>query len=119
MHRLGFIDHRGKRILYLNLAHASPGQHASGLERAEQKILASPANSVLLLLDVTGAGVNHETEQHVARFVDRTKDRIRARAVVGASGLKRRTFDLPASPGAHALFDDLENARDWLVDRDG
>jgi hypothetical protein len=118
MHRLGFIDHRGKRILYLNLAHASPGQHARGLERAEQEILANPVNSVLLLVDVTGAGVNHETEQLIARFVDRTRDRVRARAVVGASGLKRRTFDLPTQPRAHALFDDPENARDWLVDRD-
>jgi hypothetical protein len=117
MHRLRFIDHRGRRILYLNLAHTSPGQHASGLERAEQEILGHPVNSVLLLVDVTGAGVNHETEELVARFVERTKDRIRARAVVGAIGLKRRTFDLPAPPAAHALFDDPENARDWLVGR--
>jgi hypothetical protein len=37
---------------------------------------------------------------------------------VGASGLKRRAFDLPSFPAEHALFDDLEQARDWLVERD-
>ena len=118
MHKPRFIDHRGKLILYLNLAHASPGQHANGLADAERAILEHPASSVLFLLDVTGAGVNHETEEIVTRFVERTRERIRARAVVGASGLKRRTFDLPAYPGRHALFDDLEAARDWLVDRE-
>jgi hypothetical protein len=118
MHRPRFIDHRGKLILYLNLARASPGQHATGLALAEQAILTNAASPVLLLLDVTGAGVNHATEENVARFVERTRGRIRARAVVGATGLKRRAFDRPAHPASHALFDDLEHARDWLVERD-
>jgi hypothetical protein len=117
MHTPRFIDHRGKLILYLNLARASPRQHAAGLARAEQAILREPASSILLLLDVTGAGVNHETDEIVARFVERTRERTRARAVVGASGLRRRAFDLPAHPDEHAFFDDLEHARDWLVER--
>ncbi len=116
MHSPRFIDHRGKLILYLNLAHASPGQHARGLGRTERAILEHPVSSVLLLLDVTGAAVNHETEELVAGFVERTKARIRARAVVGASGLKRRAFDHPAHPDEHALFEDLEHARDWLAE---
>ncbi|HEX9402658.1 MAG TPA: hypothetical protein VF912_21360 [Anaeromyxobacter sp.] len=117
MHRPRFIDHRGKLILYLNLAHVSPGQHADGLREAERTILAHPVSSLLLLMDVTGAGVNHDTDDLVAAFVERTARKIRARAVVGASGLKRRTFDREARPAEHALFDDLETARDWLVDR--
>ena len=117
MHRPRFIDHRGKLILFLNLAHASPGQHADGIRAAERTILAHPVSSLLLLLDVTGAGVNHETDNLVAAFVTRTAAKIRARAVVGASGLKRRTFDRAARPGEHALFDDAEAARDWLVER--
>ena len=112
-----FIDHRGKLILYLDLAHASPGQHAEGLRAVERQILGSPVSSVLLLLDVTGAGVNHDTDAVVEDFVLRTADRIRARAVVGATGLKRRTFDRAARPAEHALFDDLGAARDWLADR--
>lgn len=117
MERPRFIDHRGKLILYLDLAHASPAQHADGLREAERTILTHPLSSVLLLVDVTGAGVNHETEAVVEGFAARTAERIRARAIVGASGLKRRTFDRPARPGEHALFDDLEAARDWLAGR--
>jgi hypothetical protein len=112
-----YIDHGGKLILYLDLAHASPAQHARGLREVERTILGGPSRAVLLLMDVTGAGVNHETDGIVATFVARTAERIRARAVVGASGLKRRTFDRPARPAEHALFDDLEEARDWLADR--
>src|SRR5512145_67786 len=107
-----FIDHRGKLILYLDLAHASPGQHAEGIREAERAILSRPLSSVLLLMDVTGATVNHETDDLVESFAARTAERIRARAVVGATGLKRRTFDRPARPAEHALFDDLEAARD-------
>lgn len=112
-----FIDHRGKLILYLDLANASPGQHADGMREAERTILGTPLPTVLLLMDVTGATVNHDTEDLVAGFVKRTCERIRARAVVGATGLKRRTFDRPACPGEHALFEDLEEARDWLARR--
>jgi hypothetical protein len=111
-----FIDHRGKLILYLDLANASPGQHAEGMREAERTILGT-ASSVLLLVDVTGASVNHDTDDLVAGFVQRTCERIRARAVVGATGLKRRTFDRPVRPAQHALFDDLEAARDWLAAR--
>jgi hypothetical protein len=112
-----FIDHRGKLILYLDLANASPGQNADGIREAERTILGTPLSSVLLLLDVTGATVNHDTDALVDEFVRRTRERIRARAVVGATGLKRRTFDRPATPAEHALFDDLEAARDWLAQR--
>lgn len=112
-----FIDHRGKLILYLDLANASPGQNAEGIREAEREILGTPLPSVLLLMDVTGASVNHETDALVEAFVRRTRERIRARAVVGASGLKRRIFDPPATPAARALFDDLEAARDWLAER--
>jgi hypothetical protein len=112
-----FIDHRGKLILYLDLAHASPGQHAEGIRAATETIFRSPLASMLVLLDVTGAGVNHETDAIVQEFVRRTAARVRARAVVGATGFKRRTFDRPARPAEHALFDDLEAARDWLAER--
>jgi hypothetical protein len=117
MERPRFIDHRGKHILYLDLALASPAQHANGLREAEHAILAHPLSSVLLLLDVTGAALNHETEGVVAGFVERTAERTRARAIVGASGLKRRAFDLGAHPAVHALFDDIGAARDWLAER--
>ncbi len=112
-----FIDHRGKLILYLDVAHASPAQHAEGLRETERTILGTPLSSVLLLMDVTGAGVNHDTDALVEEFVLRTSERIRARAVVGATGLKRRTFDRRSGSAEHALFDDLGAARDWLAER--
>jgi hypothetical protein len=112
-----FIDHRGKLILYLDLANASPGQHAEGIRAAERAILGAPLPSVLLLVDVTGASLNHATDEVEEGFVLRTCDRIRARAVVGATGLKRRTFERPVCPSEQALFDDLGAARDWLAQR--
>jgi hypothetical protein len=117
MERPRFIDHRGRRILYLALAHASPRQHADGLRAAQEVILAQPGAGLLLLVDVTGAGVNRETEQVVGELFERTSDDVKACAFVGARGLKRRILEEAArtARGRHRFFDDLEAARDWLA----
>ena len=63
-----FIEHHGKKILYLDLACASPGEHNAGWVEAERVIGAEPERSVLLLVDLSFAGHNHETERLTARF---------------------------------------------------
>lgn len=114
---LHFIEHHGKKILYLDLACASPGEHNAALVEAERVIGGEPERSVLLLLDVSCAGHNHETERLAVRFGVSAERRVRARAIVGASGLKRRLVAPPSRPGELASFDDLGDARDWLVRR--
>jgi hypothetical protein len=110
-----FIQHHGKKILYLDLACASPGQHNAGLLEAERVIGGEPERSVLLLVDMSCAGHNHETERLAERFGAVAGHRVRARAVVGASGLKRRL--VAAGAGELESFDDLGDARDWLARR--
>jgi len=111
-----FIEHQGKKILYLDLACASPSEHNAGILEAERVIHGEPERSVLLLVDVSCAGLNHETERLAERFGASAGRRVRARAVVGASGLKRRLV-VGAGPGELASFDDLGDARDWLARR--
>lgn len=110
------IEEDGKRILHLDLAHASPGQKVEAMRGAARLITAEPPGSVLLLLDVTGAGLSGEVEEAVREFAERTAPHVRARAVVGASGLKRLLYArLQAARGGQATFDDLGLARAWLV----
>jgi len=111
-----FIDQDGRRILYLDLAHASPGQKTSAMRSAADLIAAEPPGSVLLLLDVTGASMSDAVEEAVREFGERTASHVRARALVGANGLKRLLYArLQAARGGQALFDDLEVARTWLA----
>jgi hypothetical protein len=111
-----FIEQGGRRILHLDLAHASPGQKAEAMRQAAAVIAAEPPGSVLLLIDVTGAGMSDDVEDAVREFGDRTAPHVRARALVGATGLKRLLYArLQAARGGQALFDDLEVARDWLL----
>ena len=111
-----FIEQGGKRILYLDLAHASPGQKAQCMRDAARLIADEPPGSVLLLLDVTGAGLSDDVEEAVREFGERTAAHVRARALVGVSGLKRLLYArLEAARGGQALFDDLEVAREWLL----
>ncbi len=111
-----FIEHGGKRILYLDLARASPRQKAEGMRAAAGLIAAQPPGSVLLLLDVTGAGLSEEVERAVQEFGERTAAHVRARALVGASGLKKLLYArLQAARGGQAVFDDLGLAREWLA----
>jgi hypothetical protein len=111
-----FIDHEGRRILFVDLAHTSPRQHADGLRATEALLVSRPESGILLLLDVTGAGLNVETEQVVRGFLERTAGLTAARAFVGARGQKRRLIERTAAPPLR-FFDDLEHARDWLAAR--
>jgi len=119
VHLLRFIEHKGKRILYLNLANASPREHAAGLLAAASAVVAAPERSVLLLVDVSGAGQSDEADEAVLRFGEQVEGKLRAEALVGLSGLRRRAYDrarlLP--PGEQAAFEDLEDAREWLAAR--
>jgi len=111
-----FIEQGGKRILHLDLAHASPGQKAASMLLAAELIAGEPPGSVLLLIDVTGAGLSDAVEEAVREFGERTAPHVRARALVGATGLKRLLYArLQAARGGQALFDDLEVARAWLL----
>lgn len=111
-----FIEHDGRRILHLDLAHASPGQKAEAMRAAATLIAGQPPGSVLLLLDVTGAGLSEDVEAAVREFAERTAAHVRARALVGASGLKKLLYArLQAARGGQAVFDDLEVARAWLA----
>jgi len=123
-----FIDHRGRRILFLDLANASPRQKVEGMRAAAEVVAAEPPGSVLLLLDVTGAGLSEDAETAVEEFVARATPRVRAQALVGATGLKKLLYARAerargaaarqsGMAPAQAAFDDLGVARDWLLDR--
>jgi hypothetical protein len=112
-----YIQHRGRRILYVDLACATPGEHNAALRETEAVVGAAPDRSVLLLVDLSFAGVNAETEALAAQFHASAAGRLRARAVVGASGLKRSLIGAPARAVEQATFDDVGDARDWLAAR--
>jgi hypothetical protein len=68
-------------------------------------------------VDLSFAGLNPETERLSERFRSTAACRLRARAVVGASGLKRSLVAAPPPRVEQATFDDVGDARDWLAER--
>jgi hypothetical protein len=119
MDAVTFIEHRGKRILLVDLRSAEAPEAVRRLYEASAVTTREPLRSVLRLVDVTGVGLDARRGEVVHETVVRDLPHLRAIAVVGVEGKKRLVFNVAAAVLGDAIehFDTLEQAKDWLVTR--
>lgn len=119
MDRVQFIEHKGKKILQLDLSGCRADEVIPVIEHARTVIRKQPPRSLYTLTNVTGAGFNNAVTEALKQFAAHNKPYVAAAAVVGISGLNRiiynavmkftgRTFN--AAPS-------LDEAKDWLASR--
>ena len=120
--RSNWIEYKGKKIFYQDF---SKHFYNSAVVKAElvevQKVVvAEPLNSVLVLSDMRDTNIGSDLLPAMNAASSATKNHIRKTAVLGVAGMKRKLADLLTALTGQPLkyFDDIESAKDWLIEED-
>ena len=90
--RVRFIDHQGKRILFIDYSHCDCAMLKAVAEEGHRVIAQEPPNSVLTLNDVTGTTFDKESVAVLQAKVAANAPYVRKAAVIGISGLQRLIY---------------------------
>ena len=120
--RSNWIEHKGKKIFYQDFSKNFYNSSAVKAELIEvQKIVTGePQHSVLVLSDMRDTNVGSDLLPAMNAASTATKDHVRKTAVLGVVGMKRKLADLLTALTGQPLkyFDDLESAKNWLVEEE-
>ena len=117
----GFIEHRGKKIVFLDI-HGSRNVEESihTGDQAKAIIFTQAPKSVLLLTDVSGTHYSQQGFDYMKQFSVDITPYVKASAMLGIDGVKRIVyrFMIKLSGRNIKLFDTVEAAKDWLAEQD-
>jgi hypothetical protein len=115
--RVKFIEHLGKRVLFINYADCDIVMLKAVTEEMHRIISRELPNSVLTLNDVTGTSFDSESVSLLKSKVAANAPYVRRAAVIGITGLQRLIYEAVQrfSQRSIPLFDSREEALDWLV----
>ncbi len=118
MKRVKCIYHNGRQIISLDFSGCNVEDFPTIIKEAEKLIRVEPPNSVLTLTDVTDAKYNLEVIEALIEFTKGNKPFVKAGVVVGLDSLKKAIYNsVMHFSGRNLLaFDDIEKAKDWLVE---
>ncbi len=111
------VDYKGKRIAVLDISNSKPAEAVAAYKGAQQKIMAMPKNSVLILTDASNAVYNKDSADATKEFVAKNTPFVKASAVVGADGMREMVKNT-ASVQSHRKIESFKTqkeAMDWLV----
>ncbi|MBN1591422.1 MAG: hypothetical protein JW888_18055 [Pirellulales bacterium] len=121
-----WITYGDKRILYCDYTHFALSDFdelKAELDTVVALLLQEPEKSVLALTDIRGSIASRPVIAMFKRAATVTAKHVRKQAVVGVTGLKKVLFDavVYVSRQPAKAFGDLEEeeAKDWLVEKDG
>lgn len=119
MERVKYIFHNGRQILFLDFSGCNVADFPIIIKEAEKMIRVQSPNSVLTLTDVTGSKYNLEVTEALIEFTKGNKPFVKAGAVFGLDALKKIVYNsVMHFSGRNLLaFEDIEKAKDWLVDQ--
>jgi hypothetical protein len=118
--RSDWIEHKGKKIFYQDFSKNFYNSAAvkAELEQVQKIVVSQPANSVRVLSDFRDTNVGSDLLSAMNNASAATKDHVHKTAVLGVTGMKRKLADLLTALTGQPLkyFDDMEAAKDWLVE---
>jgi hypothetical protein len=118
MERVYFTEHKGRRILVLDLSDLSAAATPPVLQELEKMVAGQPAEkNLLLLVNVRRNIFNPETVEEMKRVSKANEPRVLATAMVGMSKLgsivARQVYR--SAGRTYEAFDGEEQAKDWLA----
>jgi len=117
--QVGFIEHKNKRILYIDFSNCELEDIVSIIGQSKQFISKESQGTVLTLTNVTDARNNAAVVRVLKEFTTFNRPFVKAGAVVGIDGLKKAVFEaiVKFSGRKLAVHEDVEKAKDWLVEQ--
>jgi hypothetical protein len=115
--RVKFVDHLGKRVLFINYADCDIAMLKAVAEEMHRVISKEPPNSVLTLNDVSGTNFDSESVAVLKSKVAANAPYVKRAAVIGITGLQRLIYEgvQKFSQRNIPAFDTREEALNWLV----
>ncbi len=118
MDRVRFTQHKGRRILVLDLSELSAEASPPVLQQLREVVAKEPpGKSLLLLVNVRRNLFNPETVEEMKRVSRANEPWVLATAMVGMSKLgiiiARQVYR--SAGRTYEAFDEVEKAMDWLV----
>jgi hypothetical protein len=118
-----WTDHKGKKILYIDLSKFGGNDSAVDTELSQvisimgQEVYSQPLKSVLVLVDLRDTMITRDVQRLISERIADTQKYIRKTAVVGLSGIRGIFLDYFARmAGSDTVgFDTPEPAEDWLI----
>ena len=115
-----WIQNKGKRIFYMDIASQKTEELLDIVKRLKAEIEKEPLNSVLSLCNVKGGKTNNEINQALKEFVKYVDPYTKMVTVIGLEGLKTIIFNaIVMFTGNRSLVlkNSKEEALDWLVEQ--
>lgn len=115
-----YIDHKGKRILFIDLSDLKVQDKQEALDRidlARDAIAKHEPNSLLVLTNVHNARFDKEIAKYMREYVAHNKPFIKRSAVLGLSGLQIPLYNAINKITGRSMrsFSSELQAKDWLV----
>jgi hypothetical protein len=112
-----WINHKGKKIFYINCTRLDLDGLTAEFAAVEKILSRELANSVLTITDVSGFITSPASLELFKQTSSRMKKYIRKETVVGIKGIKGKFLEsIQQFSGVKpVVFDDVEQAKDWLV----
>jgi len=116
--RIHFVEHKGKKILMIDLSHAAPTQMQLLLEHVRIKVAQHARESLLTLGDLEGAEIDHAVAMKMKEVLTLDRPFVKKAAFIGADKVPHAFLenfhnfsqrDIPT-------FKTREEAMDWLVE---
>jgi hypothetical protein len=113
-----WIEHKGKKILYIRYTGLKPAEMLDQVRKATAMIVDSKSNDVLTLSDITDCYVGKDFMELMKEQGAISLPLTKKAAVVGVTGLKNVLLRASnaISPKPRVPFDTVELARDWLAE---
>ena len=89
MKRSYWIEHRGKRIVYVDFSNADLAGLKQAIAEAKPLIAGEPPQSVLCLVETPGTRFTTEVGAVVREFTEHNKPFIKMTALVGIEGIQK------------------------------
>jgi hypothetical protein len=120
MPSLKWILHKGKRILYTDIASQKTEELLDIVARLKVEIEKEPPNSVICLCNVKGGRTNTEINQTLKEFVKYADQYVKIIAVIGLEGLQKILYNsvlMFSRSKKLTIKNSEEEALDWLAEQ--